>query len=205
MTAILSPAAARAVTGGRNPFEIVPYTQAITALKECLTFDDTTHWKNFADAAEAWGKIHHSDEVIRLAKAVKLRAAARMAELAIALRGLRAAGSRGPGANAELKKHGMNSTDAAAAIKLAKNPELLERAAASKRPPGLSYLRSGAFSDNTWRALDAVLRFSEFAVGSRKITAKAAAAVAKPNKRRAEIVKRARGMRKWLDEFLVRV
>jgi hypothetical protein len=206
MQKALTKSQGTSVLGGRNPFEIVPYAEAVRALNACLTFDDTKYWDNYADAAQAWGKIHHSDEVIRLAKAVKLRAAKRMGELALAMRPkllnkpVGAGSGRTPGAKSLLTEH-MSPSAADAALLLARKPAMAERVLASKNPPSLTGVRLQACA-NGWTSFSR-MGFCQFASITRKTEPKKIAKLAGQYAQDVDAVRRqAEDMSDWLDTFL---
>lgn len=140
---IISEAQARQITGGRKPLMPAEWDQAIVAIKACTTFDEAKYWDNLAVAKEAWARIHHSDDLLREARAVRLYASRRLGEIGEILNPLRKqrrgnllANVGGTGAAAYLKRNGMTRGSATAACHLAKlKPNDFERIVNLPRPP----------------------------------------------------------------------
>lgn len=159
MNAVISSEVARQITRGRTPLVPVEYEDAIKALDACITLDEARYWSAKADALAAWAKIHHSGEVVRKAKALKLHAFRRMGELAGELnprKSTTSTGGRGsiPGSGPRnlLIKHGLSIGEADAARMLAKLTEkrfdrLLEHPMA---PTTFRYLGR---DDGPWRQI----------------------------------------------------
>lgn len=103
----------------------VLYREAVAALEKCATMDEAKYYSDKSDALAAWAKIYGSDEDSRAAARLKLKAYARMGQLAGELRPAHSfqAGKRGgqlPGPVALLVEHGLKVTQANAARGLAK-------------------------------------------------------------------------------------
>ncbi len=148
MGSVLSAKQAREVTRGHTPLVPLEYEAAVKALAECTSLDESKYWRDKADALAAWAKIHHSNEILRKAKALKLHAFRRMGELSAEINprkpAKRGRGSiPGSGPRLLLKRHGLSEAEADAARMLARLPEgrfqrLLKRPIA---PTTLRYLR----------------------------------------------------------------
>lgn len=159
MNAVITSEVARQITRGRTPLVPVEYEEAIKALDACATLDEAKYWSNKSDALAAWARIHHSSELIRKAKALKLHAFRRMGELAAELnprKSTAGTGGRGsvPGSGPRslLLRHGLSVGEADAARMLAKLTEkrfdrLLEHPMA---PTTFRYLGR---DDGPWRQI----------------------------------------------------
>lgn len=130
MQKVITVQQARRITGGRAPLVPVEYEAAVTALEACVALDEAKYWNNAADALAAWAKIHHSDEIVRKAKMLKLHAYRRMGQLAEELRpaGRKLSGegaTKGslPGPRSLLEEHGLTTAMAGAARVLARLPQ----------------------------------------------------------------------------------
>ncbi len=148
MGTILTARQARLVTSGRTPLVPLEYEAAVRSLSQCTTLDESKYWRDKADALAAWAKIHHSNEILRKAKALKLHAFRRMGELSAELNPRKPVKNGrgsipGSGPRSLLKRHGLSEAEADAARMLAQMPEkrfekLLKRPIA---PTTLRYLR----------------------------------------------------------------
>lgn len=136
MSAVITEAEARRVTGGRIPLVPVEYENAVKSLVLCLTLDEAKYWDNKADALAAWAKIYRDDKVGLEAKRLKLHAYRRMGQLAHAIKiAARATPGRLPGAVAALVREGLSKPAANAASKIAKLPAAdFQRIVDSPRP-----------------------------------------------------------------------
>lgn len=102
----------------------VLYREAIAALERCATMDEGKYYADKADALAAWAKIYGSDEDSKAAARLKLKAYARMGQLATELRpnvvGKREKGVGYPGPHSLLHEIGLTKSSARAALKLAR-------------------------------------------------------------------------------------
>ena len=119
MQSVITVEQARKITKGRTPHVPVEYETACKALEACCTLEEGKYWSDKADALAAWAKIFHDSKIERQAKILKLRAHARMGELAKELCpkrvGVGIGGSRG--ARTELiERAGMSPREASVAI-----------------------------------------------------------------------------------------
>lgn len=164
MQQVITAKQAKQITGGRPPFLPIEYEEALKMLDACLTLDDAKYWDNYADAYEAWAKIHRSNDAIRKAKALKLEASRRMGLLAIKLRPGRAigrkpggkAGGRTPGPVSLLVESGMSKDNAQSATHLARLPaDQFAALTAAKRPIAPSTARYMGYGSITpeWIAI----------------------------------------------------
>lgn len=203
MGAVLSLKQARAVTRGRIPLVPLEYETAVQALAECATLDEGKYWRDKADALAAWAKIHHSDEVLRKAKALKLHAFRRMGELSAELNPRKpqkkGRGSiPGSGPRSLLKRHGLSEAEADAARMLAQLPQnrferLLKRPIA---PTTLRYLRQA--DEAGWHEV-ARAAMSLRSVLRRRIPAQAVAMLSAEQRRHAADMMTE--LAEWIDEF----
>ena len=125
MQSVITVEQARKITKGRTPHVPVEYETACKALEACCTLEEGKYWSDKADALAAWAKIYHDSKIERQAKILKLRAYARMGELAKELYPkpifLGRGGARG--ATTELRERaGMSDRDARCAVSLARVP-----------------------------------------------------------------------------------
>lgn len=108
----------------------IEYEQACTAIANCISLDEARYWSDKSDALAAWAKIYHSDDLLRKAKQLKLKAYRRMGEIAAELRPLNIRnGNKGSvkGPRSYLMENGMNGSQADAARGLAKtSPQKFE-------------------------------------------------------------------------------
>jgi hypothetical protein len=123
------------------------YERGCALLERCIAFDETKYWDSLADAAAAWGKIHKSDRVEQLARALKLHAYRRLGEIAELQQPTRPAqpkaGTRTgeplgrPGGPVSwLQAQGMTRQEGTAACTLAgMDAKAFETIANAKRPP----------------------------------------------------------------------
>lgn len=132
MKPVITAEEARKITGGREPFGILEYEQAVVLLRQCITIEDAKRFATLADARAAWAKIKHDNTVLRLAKALKLHAARHMGTLAeVESPTGRTRGSTGrsglkgnlPGARSVLLQTGMSDDEARSSTKLARMSE----------------------------------------------------------------------------------
>lgn len=123
---------------GSRELSIPAYDRAVSALKECLEFDDTTYWKDFAEAHAAWARINDSAEALRLAKSLRLHVARRMGELAKLMQSTvpsEIVPGRPFGPSSFLVKRGLSKSEAASALKLARMSDDEFRALAGRASP----------------------------------------------------------------------
>jgi hypothetical protein len=205
---VITKEQARKITGGREPFDIVEYEQALALLRQCISIDDAKRFATFADAKAAWAKVLHDQTVLRLARALKLHAVRRMAQLAELERPTKlGAGSGGkggaqPGSQSLLQEAGMTAAEARGARKLAKmSPEVFQRLVTLPRPPSVTNI----YSQNDWTEVRQPLAFMLTMI--RKISAADAArrlvAAPRTDIDRGRVV--AEEITVWLDEFLQRL
>lgn len=104
---------------------IVVYEDAVKAIIACQDILDAKYWADKAEALIAAAKIWKDQRMSAEAKRLKLRAYRRMGELAQELRPKRLKGTKGssPGANKLLMDKGLNSNEAAKALRIARIPE----------------------------------------------------------------------------------
>ena len=126
MQSVLTAEQARKITKGRTPHVPVEYETACKALEACCTLEEGKYWSDKADALAAWAKIFHDSKIERQAKILKLRAYARMGELAKELypKLVYLGGDRGSrGAQTELmERASMSRHEASTAVRLARVP-----------------------------------------------------------------------------------
>ena len=214
-TAVLSPEQAKQIAA-RKTFAIVPYDTAVAALRECLTFEDITHWQNYAEVAQAWGKVHKSDEAIRLARAVKLHAQRRMGELAkeIVAQSRKAAGvsasARGLSAagislKTVLMEQGATASEAhtVSALGRASKSAFNKAASSSKPPTASSFVKKISSAANPWISFAIQARWGAFVSAINIEDAEDIARIAKRHARDPKEIKRqAEQMRSWLGDFI---
>lgn len=204
MQQVITSKRAKEITGGRKPLEIVPYELAVKALRECLEFDDVKYWDNLADAYTAWGKIHHSEEVIRLARALKLKAAQRLGELAIKLRPRKSLGQgKGttPGAVSLLVEQGMTKSQATLATRFARNPKVVDMAAKSSNPPTPGTLNT-LMGQNQWTLFRYRSGWGSFINHCHKSDARNTAKLVREAMDVDKVKQDAMFIYEWLDEFI---
>ena len=126
MQSVVTAEQARKITKGRTPHVPVEYETACKALEACCTLEESKYWSDKADALAAWAKIFHDSKIERQAKILKLRAYARMGELARELYPKPVYNGNGGGcrgARTELaERAGMTLTAADIAIRLSRVP-----------------------------------------------------------------------------------
>lgn len=126
MQSVITVEQARKITKGRTPHVPVEYETACKALEACCTLEEGKYWSDKADALAAWAKIYHDTKIERQAKILKLRAYARMGELAKELypKPVYLGNHRGSrGARTELmERASMSRYDATTAVRLAHVP-----------------------------------------------------------------------------------
>lgn len=139
MQNVITASEAKKITHGRKPLVPVEYEAACKALAACRTLDEAKYWNDKSDALAAWAKIYRDDKAGRQARALKLWAYRRMAELARELqprKRLRAGYGTTPGPNALLREFGLSKAAASAASRLADQTEDVMHALANlPRPP----------------------------------------------------------------------
>lgn len=186
------------------------YERGCHLLEQCMSFDETKYWDNVADAATAWGKIHKSDRVEQLARALKLRAFRRLGELAGIERPprpnlpregkrTRAPIGRPPGPVKWLEDRGLERNEAMSARVLAKMPadefvELTERA----RPPMPTAIRRDKVSP--WRNFYARAHMSQVVKYTSELSPRDAAGL-QGLIDRDKLRGNARHLSKWFAEF----
>lgn len=205
MQAVITAKQAKQITGGRKTLTIIPYEAATTALRECLEFDDVKYWDNLADAYAAWGKINRSDEVIRLGKALKLKAAQRMGEIAIQIRPGRGRGRYKPGANSVLREQGMKAHEAQICTGLARMSKgIVDKAASSAKPPSPAALYVGT-TKSDWTQFTRSAGWAHMRVEMQRTKPSDAALMAKGSQDISRVRDQAIAMNEWLDDFIARL
>jgi hypothetical protein len=187
------------------------YERGCALLEQCMTFDETKYWDSLADAAIAWGKIHQSDRVEQLARALKLRAFRRLGELARIERpavpprprlGEKTGGSCGrpPGQRSWLMSKGLDQNAANAAKALAElPPDHFEELTRMRKPPSPASFRGG-YSE--WQEFYRRSNFATLGKHTRSVMPAAAAKLEGINQHnRAKIQRYARELSNWLQEF----
>lgn len=126
MQSVITQKQAKQITGGRTPHMPIEYEDAVRSLQACIDLDDAKYWSDKADALEAWAKIYRSKDAERKAKQLRLHAFRKMGQLAGELRQSRprtgAHRGRTPGPFSLLREHGLSSSAAGAARRLASIP-----------------------------------------------------------------------------------
>lgn len=203
---------AKQITGGRKPLTIASYEAAVKSLRECIAFDDTKYWSDLSDAAIAWAKINDDDEVMRLAKALKLEAARRVGAIAIRMRPkvqpLRDRGgflgtSEGPQKLLQ-NQLGMNKMAANACVGLARmaKPDFNHAVRAASPPsPGQLYVRG---TSGEWTKFKLYSHWGNFKLATSNKNASEAASLLK--KESSKLISSARAeaeeMSEWLEVFV---
>lgn len=132
----------------------VLYREAIAALERCATMDEAKYYSEKSDALAAWAKIYGSDEDSRAAARLKLKAYARMGELATELRPQqRARRSDGRimgkknGPASLLREHGIDRGHEFVAMKLSRlpKPDFERLIEGEKVPTPMAAFRSSSF------------------------------------------------------------
>lgn len=211
-TTVITVDQAKAITGGRKPFEIVPYERAVLDLQECLTIDEAREWTNISDAYAAWGKIKKDERVIRLARQIKLKAIERMGQLAVELRppsfvnrDKKTGRVRGglPAAQSLLTDMGMKRHDAETALFLARNSTIVDEAIKQPRPPSPHWLHRNNRYSSEWHEFTDKIHWTMFVKNLPTLTAPQAAHAAKTGSKNIQHIKaQAIFMYEWLDEFI---
>lgn len=149
MQSVITMKDAKRITGGRTPLVPVQYETAIKALTECVTLDDAKIWSDKADALAAWAKIYKSGDAERKARALKLHAYRRMAQLAKELRPTKT-GPNGDGpAKLLQREHGFTKQEAACVLAVGNTPEpTFKRAVQAESPPTPNFFRRTAGAPN---------------------------------------------------------
>lgn len=212
MRAIITQKQAKQITGGRKPFEIVPYEEAILKLRECLEFDDVKFWQNLADAQEAWARIRHDETLDRLSRQIRLKAAERIGQIALERRPKKVVLGR-TGRNGQLlviagardllvKEVGMSKNQAEACLKLARHPVEAELAVNSARPPTPGSFLNSIERRRGWSAFISKAMWAVVVAQMRATDPKEAAKLAVSESRDLDHVrKQALFMYEWLDAF----
>jgi hypothetical protein len=188
------------------------YERGCALLEQCMTFDETKYWDSFADAAIAWGKIHKSDRVEQLARALKLRAFRRLGELAAMERpptpprprnGEKTGGPTGrPGGPLLwLEKRGLDRNAAQSARMLSQMPaKKFEELTQRPRPPLPSSCRKGEYSP--WQKFYMLSSMAQVAANTSRVTPAAAAKLNGIEKRdRGKLKRTARQLAQWFHKF----
>lgn len=188
------------------------YERGCMLLEKCMTFDETKYWDSLSDAAMAWGKIHKSERVEQLARALKLRAFRRLGELAAvecpptAPRPRRGEQTGGPtgrpgGALKWLRQHGMDHNEAHASRLLSQMPApQFEEMTQRPRPPLPASVRKGGYTP--WQDFYRLSSIANAVLNTSRITPAAAAKLDGIERRDLEKIKRdALQLAKWFKEF----
>lgn len=206
MQTVITMQQAKKITGGRTPLVPVQYETALRALSECISLDEAKVWSDKADALAAWAKIYRSNDAERKARALKLHAYRRMAQLAKELRPTKP-GPFGDGpAKLLQREHGFTKTQAACVLAVGNAPKSsFERMASSPNPPSPHFFRrtigneSGiqrAYSKNAVRVVSDFYRYAK--ENDPVVCAQACAAeYVNPNVVRDQI----EYIAGWLDDF----
>ena len=154
MQSVITVEQARKITKGRTPHVPVEYETACKALEACCTLEEGKYWSDKADALAAWAKIYHDSKIERQAKILKLRAYARMGELAKELypKPIVRRGGGGWGASTELRERaGMSQYDAQVALGMARLPpeKREELESLPEIPSPRTALRAAVWSDQS--------------------------------------------------------
>lgn len=188
------------------------YERGCALLEQCMTFDETKYWDSLSDAAIAWGRIHKSERVEQLARALKLRAFRRLGELAgqerppTAAKPRRGESTGGPtgrpgGALKWLRQHGMDHNEAHASRMLSQMPApQFEEMTQRPRPPLPSSVRKGGYSP--WQDFYRLSSIANAVLNTSRITPAAAAKLGGIERRDREQIKRnAIQLAKWFQDF----
>ena len=121
MTQSLTIADAKKIARSKQFHMPVQYDNAVKALHECTTLDESKEFTNAAEALAVWAKMYQNNEALRQAKQLKLHAHRRMGELAreLAPGKNKVGGGREPGPLAKLQEYGLSRHQADAASVLA--------------------------------------------------------------------------------------
>lgn len=171
MNAVITTDQAKNITGGRQPLTFPEYEVAIGALEACCNLDEMKYFRDWASAAETWGRIHRADDVTRLAKRLKGHAMRRMGECARLARPAKFRYEKGKHGNQMagkgakqllMNEGGMTSTDAQRALVLARIPKAeFENVMNVARPPAISTL-AATYNRSEWYAWYTRAQWSSF-------------------------------------------
>lgn len=188
------------------------YERGCSLLEQCMKFDETKYWDSLSDAAMAWGKIHKSDRVEQLARALKLRAFRRLGELAemerpITERKPRKGASTGercgrPGGPASwLIEQGLDRNQAQAAQMLQKMPaDKFDELTRRRRPPLPTSCRKGEYS--AWQQFYMRSAITNVSAATLAISPVAALKLEGIERRdQQKLLRIARQLSKWFSEF----
>jgi hypothetical protein len=175
------------------------YERGCALLEQCITFDETKYWDSLADAAAAWGKIHNSDRVERLARALKLHAYRRLGEIAETQKApVKAAKGRPPGPVAWLQSNGMSRNEAQAARGLANMGQAqFDELAGRAKPPLPVSVRKGHYTE--WQRFYG--RASLANVAAHTLRTKPTEAAEFDGLERSKARTLARRLERWFKEF----
>jgi len=210
MQAVITAEQARAITKNRKPLTIARYEDAVAALKECTTLDEMADFDNLADAAAAWAKIYHDDQVKRLAAALKLHAYASMGALAKKIADKRNKESpprthgtgRAPGAHKVLMEHGLPRGQASAAAILGRRPEVVKAALQSSKIPSPCVV-TWRLSAGKWNLFTKAASWGLFHRATVEHTAGDAARAAVADSPKVQkVLEQAEAMQEWLSVFI---
>jgi len=212
MNQVITKEQAHQITGGREPFGIVEYEQAVALLRQCLTIDDAKRFATFADAKTAWAKVHHDQSVQRLAKALKLEAARHMGLLAekerpseMRIKGIGSKGGQLPGARSLLIESGLSRTEAKGAMALTRmTPKEFRRLIASENPPAITSLPLRRDSD--WQPISLAISAMVSMVRTKPAALSARyASISGSQQVITSAIERVTEISEWCDEFLQRL
>jgi|SRR5579859_6129614 len=145
---------AREIVGkASGPLTIELYERAVDCLRQCLTLDEAKYFGDAATAWEALAKLQHDERALRLARELKQEWGKRCAKIALSIRGSRRSlGNSGsaPAAKSLLESHGMTSSEASGALRLARG-EVSGLSPFSGRPYSLSSLKGKGYKrERAW-------------------------------------------------------
>lgn len=145
---VISADQAREITGGRQPFQLVPYEQALRLLDECQSIDDAKYWNNYADAWEVWSRIKKDTRAEMKARALKILAFEKAGKLSALIRPGSNGATKGkigqqPGPRSLLLEAGFTDHEARAARRLAlMSHDRVREFADQPRPPSPVHINS---------------------------------------------------------------
>lgn len=185
----------------------VVYTDAVSALKKCISINDARDFSNAAEALATWAKIYRNDEAGRNAKQLKLHAYRRMGQLAKQLapgKRIKGGGSD-PGPIAKLQEMGLSRHNADAATHLAGLPKAGFRRLIKQDSPPAPTSAAKRFRDvhvtTTWDLIRRSQR-NPFCCSGYILRNSAKSIARKLNAGEAKVARaKALALMDWLDEF----